>query len=148
MELPPEGNKEKIKVLEREFLDPEVIDIFTEDEASYNAMILKKQDAKDEKGYSQDILEELYFKSKKTVIVLCDYLLLSKNKALQEILDMLEEERIKQLDGQIITPKERQRQGKIQLHKAYNHLNLNACIKLLLRIGKLYTALADLKKII
>lgn len=136
--MPPEGKRERMKELEKEFLDPEVIDIFSENEASYNAMLLKKQDNMNDLEYSQDTLGELFFKSKKTVIVLCDYLLLSKSKALQEIVDMLEEERIKQLDGQTISTKEKLRQGKILLHEAYDHLNLNASIKLMLRIRKLY----------
>jgi hypothetical protein len=44
MNLPNVGKRQAVVDLEKRFLDPELIDIFSENEASYNAMLLRKRD--------------------------------------------------------------------------------------------------------
>lgn len=44
MNLPNVGKRQAVIELEKRFLDPEMIDIFSENEASYNAMLLRKRD--------------------------------------------------------------------------------------------------------
>ena len=78
MNLAPQGKLAAAKLLEKEFMDPVELDIFTEEEASYNAMLLRKKDEHNEEPYDEVILSELFKKSKKTIESLSEYLLLSK----------------------------------------------------------------------
>lgn len=78
MNLPAQGRIQKAKELDKQFLDVDNEDIFTENEANYNAMLLKKRDEHKQEPYSQEILMGLFLKSKRSVEVLSEYLLLSK----------------------------------------------------------------------
>lgn len=99
--------------------------------------------------YTKELLRDLFFKSKKTVEVLSEYLLLSKKKQLEDIISMLEEERIQGLkEGQNPDSPRTSKGTKILLHDAYKHITHESAIKLMLRIRKLYQALSELKKII
>jgi len=72
------------KQIEAKFLDFESLNIFREDEAVYNFTILRKRDELDcehnAEVYDEVVLEELFTKSKRTVEVLSEILLLSKNQ--------------------------------------------------------------------
>ena len=72
----------KAKQLEKVFCDPIKLDLFTEEEAKYNATLLKKRCERGGEGDvigkgDQSILEELYKKARRTVEVLSEHLLLS-----------------------------------------------------------------------
>lgn len=53
-------------------------------------MLLKKRDEHKQEPYSEEILEGLFQKSKRSVEILSEYLLLSKTKQLEDIIDILE----------------------------------------------------------
>ena len=66
------------RLLEHELFNPEHIDIFTEEEACYNASFLRKKGQFGDTQYDEIILDELYQKSKRTVQVLSDIMMLSE----------------------------------------------------------------------
>jgi len=75
------------KELEAKFCNPVNLDIFTEDESSYNYSLLRKRDQHADEPYDVLILEELFNKSKRTVEVLSEHLLLSNNGQIEDIVD-------------------------------------------------------------
>lgn len=84
-------------------------------------------------------------KAKKTVEVLSDYLLLSKRKQLEDIIDMLEAD--KKGFGSTTSPHSHGR-SIVLLHTVYSHISIETCIKLMLRVRKLYQSLFEVKKIL
>lgn len=53
MNLPAANRVQRAKDIDKQFLDPEALDIFTENEASYNAMLLRKRDEHKQEPYSE-----------------------------------------------------------------------------------------------
>lgn len=51
MDLPPENRFKVAKELDLAFLDPEALEIFSEQEASYNASLLRKREKHDNEAY-------------------------------------------------------------------------------------------------
>ena len=82
LKLPKEGLRDAAKILDKEFCNPDKIDIFTEDEAGYNASLLRQkginnaQAAQDE-AHDDELLEALYHKATRTVELLSEHVLLS-----------------------------------------------------------------------
>ena len=67
MQLPQPNKLERAKMLENEYINPENLDIFTEEEASYQASILRVRQSKDNTYYDEDILNEIYKKTRQTI---------------------------------------------------------------------------------
>ena len=86
--LPPENRLEIAKKFEEKFCNPESVDIFTEDEAGYNFSMIRKRDTFNEETFDEHVLEELFYKAKRTVEVLSPHLLLSHG-LLDDIVDQL-----------------------------------------------------------
>ena len=79
LKLPSLNRLSIARDLELHFIDYDSLDVFSEDEAGYNYSLLRKRDAHTEEPYDDQILEMLFTKSKRTVEVLSECLLLSKN---------------------------------------------------------------------
>ena len=96
--LPREDKMQRAKTLEEIYLNPREIDIFTEEEATYNAHILRhrfetgnlNEDPKNADGH---YLYEIDQKARRTIQVLSNFLLLSKN-AHKDVLDLLRDENL------------------------------------------------------
>jgi hypothetical protein len=74
--------------LEKDFFNPNDIDIFTEEEAIYNASILMKKGEEELLDQvDQNILEELAVKAKITIELLSEHLLLSIEESLDQVDD-------------------------------------------------------------
>lgn len=102
------------------------MNIFTEDEAVYNFTILRKRDEHVDETYDEVVLDELFTKSKRTVEVLSEILLLSKNQVFA--------------DGDIIESMQHSpaAQSIVLWSSTYQQVNITTVIKLLLRCKKLY----------
>ena len=136
IELPAENKLSAAKVLEQEFLDHKALGIFTEEEASYNSSLLRRQLENDEIQMDEFFLEELFYKAKKTVEVLAGCLQLNRSKFEQEdILAQLQMEQSKQAEGGHVTVPST---SIVLLHSAYKEISMNTVIILLLRCKRLY----------
>ena len=71
-------------MLESAFLDANKLGIFTEEQASYNASLLRKQGNIKDEPMDSSRLDDLFVKSKRTVEVLSDYLMLNKYGQVQD----------------------------------------------------------------
>lgn len=96
--LPREDRVPRARLLEQIYLNPREIDIFTEEEATYNAHILKQshqtqrlsgQPSDDHEFY----LYEIDQKARRTIQVLSNFMLLSKH-AHKDIIDLLRDENL------------------------------------------------------
>jgi len=96
--LPREDKVQRARTLEEIYLNPREIDVFTEEEATYNAHILRhrfetgnlNEDPKNADGH---YLYEIDQKARRTIQVLSNFLLLSKN-AHKDVLDLLRDENL------------------------------------------------------
>jgi hypothetical protein len=111
-----------------DFLNPDRIDIFTEEEASYNASFLRKkgQEALGDTQYDEIILEELYQKSKRTIEVLSEILMLSDGQ----------EELLLETRANVISPMSVS--SKILNKPIYSKVDKETVLTLLFRCKRLY----------
>jgi hypothetical protein len=130
LSLKVENKLEVAKELENRFCNPDNADIFTEDESSYNYSLLRKRSQHADEPYDQEILEELFNKSKRTVEVLSEHLLLSRNGQIEDIVDQLQLEKEHPACGPNTSI--------VLMHTVYRDINIQTVIKLLLRCKKLY----------
>ena len=134
MNLPPAKRLEATRRLEKEFQNPDGIDVFTEEEAGYNASLLRQKGihASEEEAH-HDLLDALYHKAKRTVELLSEHLLLSKLSQEELGLDPSLDggNRGAALAGSSI----------VLRHDDYNCVGVETVILLLLRCKKLYEAL-------
>ena len=78
--LPDEQNKQQLtKQIEYEFLNPEKLDIYTEDEAKYQSSLLKKRNQSIDDNYDE-MMYVMFYKAQRTVEILSDVLLLKTNQ--------------------------------------------------------------------
>ena len=144
--LPAKNRLARAKELERDFCNPENADIFTEEEAGYNASLLRKGGSRGQAGsketYDADLLVLLYKKARRTVEVLSDHLLLSTASVEEDIADQLEKQNPS-------SPKSAEKRTSIILRKhLYQRVTINTVIMLLLRSKKLYQAMYEVRKIL
>lgn len=150
MALPKAGQREAAKRLETEFCNPDKLDIFTEDEAGYNASLLRQkginnvQAAQDE-AHDDELLEALYHKATRTVELLSEHVLLS-TLTQEEIMAAVQEAL---LNSSMVTREAAVGGSSIVLaHEDYKKVGVDTVIKLLLRCKKLYLCLQDVKKLL
>ena len=156
LHLPPKNRSQNAKQLERTFFNPEKIDIFTEKEAEYNQSLLRNKyklaSAVVEDQYEELIIDELFAKSKRTIQVLSNHLML--NKAVID--DIIDPKNPSQSPKKTSTKSRASSQSPgssiILLKKPYQNQghrsDIQTTIKLLIRCRKLYQAMQELKHIL
>ena len=146
------------KVIERRFLNPQKVDIFTEEEAGYNASLLRRntqqqrrrRDQLDVDGESDMLdphdavlLDGLYGKAKRTIQLLSDHLFISRF-AHEDLFGQASINEPGGASGQPMSPK----MSIILLNEEYRSANVHTVIKLLLRCKILYQAMHEVMRIL
>ena len=151
LNLPPKGRLQRARTIEKEFFNPHSIDIFTEDEAAYNAHLLRKQHQKCDGTEARDddyhiVLNAAHEKGRRTLQVLISHILNNANneEAIDEASIFLQQPSI----DHTISPLNSSMKKNILSRKNYLKVNSNTVIKLLLRCKKLYQAMTEIKKIL
>ena len=87
-QLPEEGRPQKAKALEKVFFNPMQLEILTEDEAQYNATLLKRRatshrgnQQEPETNHENEFRQDLYSRAFNTVELLSDHLFLAQAAA-------------------------------------------------------------------
>lgn len=140
MSLPPVNRLETAKELELHFCNPAKLQIFTEDESTYNFSLLRKRDQHSSEPYDEEILGELFSKAKRTVEVLSEHLLLTAGTEDHDAIDQVQADKENPAAGPA--------NSIILMHQVYKKVTINSVIKLLLRCKKLYGCLYEVKKLL
>ena len=144
--LGPENRVEKAQNLETHFCDADNLDIFTEEEANYNASLLRKRASRQsgaQEPFKADVLEEVYQKARRTVEVLSERLLLSTGT--EDVVDQL---RLGEQQSSATSPLNAATASLILLKNMYKRININNVLKLLIRSKKMYEAMYEIRRIL